>query len=377
MTNVYELYQGLTPIKLVYRNGKIVWKPPVFLFPHLAYLDLNAQINVVDSSVVAKALLVNRILTEYYDSRNVLGAGHALPLYQIHDDFVEKYTTYIDGDASTFSTNMIAKNSSERAFTSDELHALVSHGKVYDHSTKFKLLVEMVEHASTFESVLTSHYANYAVDVDSILSALSVDTELVRHIDNNAVRVDHLNTAMCVDVESCDHTEDHTVSIGKLNNGLSADTIQCEYDSTVMAEADSEGSVIPAPSKQGRLDKVSDVYYDHSAYLVEGLSSNRLTYEFTEKFEHSDDSTLSTLAINSVAFEDTDGVYSEELHVSDAYGDCLNKDLTVGISVSHSHVPDTMIWVFPEQAVSDLYIPGLYDDGVFVNAVQNGSELAI
>lgn len=376
--NVYELFQGTTPIRRVYLDDTIVWKPPIFLPPYSVNLEANSvgdnrlsnirlahgymldndwfrwQTTIVNGPISAKTFLINRILTEMYSLQTIRSIGNAL------------------------TAEMVSRIVEEKAYILDELYAIVGHGGIINYTASHNLLLYLTERAISAKGEIANYEDSFSLLVDQYIRALSasgrigdheksydvsigyLDTavsahgELLDHTSDHNVRADYFNTAVSSDGEFLNHLYDHFVQIGYFDTGVSSGGKVFEHLSDLITVVEDYRAFTSSPAKTGSWEGTINAYHSQVASIGSKLVAEYIAHIVDEHLK-------STKRLSAVK----GNVGS------------LNRDSAVSVTSDREASLDTLIWLFPQQTDSDLYIPQIYDDGVVVGAVQNGSELVL
>lgn len=399
-TDIFELYQGLKPIRRVYLDGTMIWTEPYFLPAYLAHLDsyytgdqfltklrlIGAHmvrygeaadaIKIINSPFSADTALLNRITEEQHVVRVIQSICNDLSSGLMTGVFAESLAVYSDEYANALVAEMVVHNAAELVRVIQNLHGIDATARVDKHTADYEILVEFYRNALTAHGRIGRHSYDAYVLVDSKHFASDATSRVGSHELDNRVAVDNIQYALSADSETPAHELDNLVDVEYSHNALSAGTVTPEHESSHLVDIDHVDRAVS-------VDAMSSAY-DADLALEDSIYSKLL--DATAKHGVWEDEVFVETGLVASQFNDLaaicvtdeyDQVVEYDADVSVAKGDVggLNTDTAAIVTYDCDSVLSTMLWLFPVQTNTDLYIPMLYDDGVVVGAVQNGVNL--
>lgn len=420
--NIYEIFQGTTPIKHIYLNDKTVWKAPLFLQRYWAYLDSHVdgeqilnrlmsvpgnmtsynegdhRLEIIDSFTSANALLLSRLATESYDSKSILSVFNALHAESMRRDAVDQTVVYADNGIRDLIAEILRCKDDELVRILTQHRALAPPAELMRHMAGYNVLVDSFTRAwDAHGEILNGRYVhNVLIDEDiavldaigrigdhrlasqieiaELHKALSAHGESLSRNAIEPVSVHDMQAALDAIAELGRHNARPTVSIddaSRITDAL-AKLGKHQYDAIVTGSL--YGGVLSATTRHGLFNQNITVRHEQSADACIETSAKPVFSTDTDNIDCTVDNTLAATSSESIDLDDTT-VCAGELRAVQATTEHLVSDTSTGVAFNDTSVPNTMIWVFPEQVNSNLHIAQVYDDGVSVGVVQNGSEL--
>lgn len=185
---IESVFQGKVPIRRIYLNGHVVWKPPVYLPPYLIYLDTKTlgdqelskihleqgyvdhiedpisnrfhgasairiesgnkfvdnagKMYVAGGAIGADLYLVNRNVTEDYAPTAIQNIMTALHLEQIRGEYLEGPELFVEKYGTPLGTLIGSRIVDEKTYFSGEKAGLLAQGVILPHDVVLNLLYE-------------------------------------------------------------------------------------------------------------------------------------------------------------------------------------------------------------------------------------------
>lgn len=374
-TNIFELYQGLKPIRRVYLDGTMVWAEPYFLPSYLVHLNHHLDgdryltrsrlgvgyMNVtnaadfveIDNNLTAASIA---LLNGDLDEKQIVSVHRSvlndLAVKLVNDVFSEHFLVYSDEYLTTNATELIAHSASELTRTLREAHGFVAVGRIGNHSADHDVFDEYYHQSAVMHSSPGSYEADNLVTIEHVDRAVSVNGETSGHESDYLIDVGYSHDALSAGSEDSGHESDYLIDVEHVDRAVSAESETSTHNADFMLDIDDHGGLLDATAKHGVLDDTTCVEFDQADRYASDLTAACIVDEHEQFVEY--DATVNAAK-------------------GDAESVSANKSAIV--EFGSDSVLNTLFWLLPVQTDTDLYVPMIYDDGVVVGAVQNGVNL--
>lgn len=397
-TDIFELYQGLRPIRRVHLDGALVWAMPDFLPPHLAYLDNNP----VGEQILTALRLIDCSSTMYDAaaglSEDFDGSVNDLILKLVDGLFKETPVVYSDDYLTALTAKMVARRAQEYCYELQALYALNAAGEIAVHVADLEILIETLRKALSAEGKIAQHFADYNVFVTSMRAAISArgvisqhmashiigvfnshravsaTAELARHMSSHEIAVDYFHKALSASTKRPGHNTWHDIVFSYANYAISANSKRPGHEADLAVEIGNYGKFLDATAKVGSYDDAIDVDLTQTKNYISDLPAATIDLDAGQAVEYTVSGDISQITWKPISFTEYDG-YTEDVAITSSTSNEINADTSAIVAIDESIVLSTMIWLFPVQSETNLYIPMIHDDGETVGVVQNGVEL--
>lgn len=155
---IERIFQGTTPIRRIYQNGHIVWRPLAFLPPYIVYVSTNPT----GDQILTKIELAQFTSTTYQDP--IISRFHAgAPLHVEHGSFVDETAglVYLENGVTgldAFLINRIAEECHKPAIDEGKFNAFTA------KLLQGEILDDPVLYGSTFSTSLGGEILNLTSD---------------------------------------------------------------------------------------------------------------------------------------------------------------------------------------------------------------------
>ena len=397
--NIFEVYQGITPIKRVYKDDSLVWTAPTFLHPYLVSLSNHPEGEQIVNQLSAK-LLDSMLNDKYHDSAG-LSYLNKLTLEQLWRQAVDQVVHHTYNNTQVLSTELLNRRSDEKVYDIRHIHALAAPSEVLKHYAGYDVLVDPLSIALAASAELLRARHAHNVSVYHAENAIAAKGKLGRHDKDNFVEITGLHKAISATAKLGKHASDHVVSTEFEHTPTDAAAQLGRYEGNNLVDDYGEGSFTDSPAQLGRhaydgklvdaltgdilhnqakqavRDGIDKLQVDHVANVSNDVVANSVSSEDEIGFVCDTESNLYHIHLETISHEESNNPVVEEVSAVRGAAGCINTDETESVKFTDTTSPSIMVWTFPEQATTNLYIPMIYDDGVTIGASQNGSELIL
>ena len=375
ISNIFELYQGLKPIRRVYLDGTMVWAEPYFLPSYLVHLNHyldgdqyltrsrlgSGYMNVTDAAdfveidnnlTAASIALLNGDLDEKQIVSVHRSVLNDLAVKLVNDVFSEHFLVYSDEYLTTIATELIAHSKSELARTLREAHGFVAASRIGNHSADYDVLDEYYHQSAVMHSSPGSYEADNLVTIEHVDRAASVNGETSGHESDYLIDVGYSHDALSAGSEDSGHESDYLIDVDHVDRAVSAESETSTHNADFMLDIDDHGGLLDAPAKHGVLDDDACVEFDQADHYAIDLTAACIVDEHEQSVE-----------------------YDASANAAKGDAESVSANKSAIVEFGSDSVLNTLFWLLPVQTDTDLYVPMIYDDGVVVGAIQNGVNL--
>ena len=419
---IENIFQGKIPIRRIYLNGHIVWKPPAYLPPYLVYLDTNtltdqtlSKIHIESGNLVADNVgkmhvtgapigldlfLVNRDVTEEYALTSIKNAMNALHIEQIKGEYLEGPELFAKKYGMSLDAMIGSRIVEEETYFLGNEVGLSARGAVLPHDVLLKFLFESLVSGVSSTGRIVEYDVSENFPIDHNATGLGANSKLGDFDRLINFLVDHNATALGANSKLGDFDRLINFLVDHNATGLAANGKLGDFDRLIDFLVDHNATGIGANSKTGDRESIVGFLIDPNIIALTGkaelgnatatlttktVTDRHLNSLKTTLIEHDKQLDLKydasvnvpSISAETMTFTKYGDIYEAESAAIkiDAVG--MNHDSTIKPLADTTATICAMFWLFPVQTDSDLYIPQIYDNGVITGAVQNGSELVM
>lgn len=401
ISNVYELYQGLTPIKRVYLNDGVVWRAPTFLHPYLVQLDSypdGAQIlnklKVESGNMIAYSedacpielignfgpsdtFLVNRIVDEIYAGITTEGSFDTISTELLNAISTDRSIIYSDSNVLPLIAELLKCDRDEVLGFLSDLHAFDAYAELIRHEANYNVSVDQLIRALDAPGKIGKGRYAHDVTVTALNKALAASARIGAHRLDNIVEIIKLHKALTAKSEIANYYGDNLVDLNASHIGLAAIAETWKHSRDLQLDNTIYGGALSAIAKLGACDNFFRLYQEEVAGAAVDLLAKPISIDDVDSVDCTADNILSRFAVESISLTDNGSIYAEEVSAAAGSAEFIASNTSEYVTSDDNTSLSIMFWMLPQQTDSNLYIPQIYDDGVTVGAVQNSSELIL
>ena len=375
ISNIFELYQGIKPIRRVYLDGTMVWAEPYFLPAYLVHLnhDLDGEryltrsrlgvgyMNVtnaadfveIDNNLTAASIA---LLNENVDEEHLIRVYRSIPndlaAELINSVLSEHFLVYSDKYLTTFGTELLVHNAAKLVQTLQKAYGFGATGRVNKHLAGYDVLNEYYHQSSAVHTSPGSYEAGNLVTIEHVDRAASANGETSGHESDYLIDVGYSHDALSAGSEDSGHESDYLIDVDHVDRAVSAESETSTHNADFMLDIDDHGEILDAPAKHGVLDDDACVEFDQADHYAIDLTAACIVDEHEQSVE-----------------------YDASANAAKGDAESVSANKSAIVEFGSDSVLNTLFWLLPVQTDTDLYVPMIYDDGVVVGAIQNGVNL--
>ena len=273
---IESIYQGKIPIRRVYLNGHVVWKPPAYLPPYLVYLDTQtlgeqglskisimqgnlyiddaAKMYMDGSPIGADLFLVNHDVSEKYDAASIQSTINVLHLAQIASEFIEGPDLFTSKYGMSLDTMVGDRYANELVDIFSSNNGLSVTGAILSSDLFISALENAIINGTNVTSIIPEHLQDLYVAMGCYHTGRVYHAKPGEHEKLNSVTIDYYIAGIEANAKPVEHEESNDVTIDYHNSGLSADAKPGAHEElhNVTADYSTRGTVAIAKPKKHR-----------------------------------------------------------------------------------------------------------------------------